>query len=256
MKTQDTFSKLILDFHNQYELYSVFDDFLTMTICSLSQNPLTGKSHYEDLYFGTIKKYKDNSLRFNFPKMFACLVNQMDERMSSETGNDILGEFYSEHLYRKGGTQIFTPWQVCKFMASTVVSKSEETSIEKPLRILDPACGSGRMLVVAATVIGREHSYYGIDIDHLCVKMAKFNLFLKGVFHSEVMCANALIPEDFKRSYRLSFMPLGIFQIDKKEESPLWHILRESAEASKAESIKREEKTNEQPSNNSQLKLF
>src|ERR1041385_5794122 len=245
MKTKDTFARLILAFSNRYELYSVFDDFLTMTICSLSQNPLTGKSHYEDQYLETIARYKDDPLRFNFPKMFACLVNEMDDRVTSESGNDVLGEFYSEHLYRMGGTQIFTPWPVCKFMATSVATISEEADSGKPLRILDPACGSGRMLVVGAMVIGREHSYYGIDVDHLCVKMAVVNLFLNGVFHSEVLCADALIPEDFKRSYRLSFMPLRIFQIERKEESPLWHMLRESGEATKAENIKREDKTNE-----------
>jgi hypothetical protein len=58
--------------------------------------------------------------------------------------------------------------------------------------------------------------------------MAAINLFLNGMFHSEVMCADALLPEDFRFSYRTSFLPFGIFRVTEKEHSPLWQLMQNS----------------------------
>jgi hypothetical protein len=33
-----------------------------------------------------------------------------------------------------------------------------------------------------------------------------------------------LSPEDFVIAYRISFLPLGIFKIEDKEQSKLWHL--------------------------------
>ena len=69
MKNQtETFEKKIQRFQYHYDTRTAFDDFLTMTLCAFSQNPATGKSHDEDLYLETIAKYKDDNLRFEFPK--------------------------------------------------------------------------------------------------------------------------------------------------------------------------------------------
>jgi len=58
--------------------------------------------------------------------------------------------------------------------------------------------------------------------------MAAIHLFLSGMFHSEVMCANFLEPDDFRFSYRISFFPFGIFKIEEKEKSLLWHLNKNS----------------------------
>lgn len=199
-----------------------------MTICAVTQNLHTGKSYYEDEYLNTITKYKDDNLRFHFPKMFACLTNEMDERFHSDSGNDILGEFYEENIYRKGAQQYFTPWPICHFMAKSSIDESRKVVTDRPLRILDPACGSGRMLIATEQMAGQSQEYYGIDIDLTCVKMTAINLFMNGMFHSEVLCANTLLPEDFRISYKPSLLPIGIFKLERKEDSPLWHLLRES----------------------------
>jgi hypothetical protein len=65
-KPIETFESLI---RYKYDLRTVFDDFLTMTICALSQNLLTGKSHDEDLYMLTVEMYKNDEQRHRFPKM-------------------------------------------------------------------------------------------------------------------------------------------------------------------------------------------
>ena len=213
-----------------------------MSIASCGRNLLTGLSYEEDLYLKTIAKYKDDPLRYNFPKMFACLTLEMTERLASNEGNDILGEFYEARLGKKGLSQWFTPYPICEFMARSTIGEAEKNFEERPLRILDPACGSGRMLVVTAKASEKRNEYYGIDIDLTCVKMTALNLFLNGVFNSEVMCANALLPDEFKGSYVVSFIPFGIFRIEEKEKSLLWHLVN-----NKMRSTESKEGTDEKP---------
>ena len=47
------------------------------------------------------------------------------------------------------------------------------------------------------------------------------------------MCANALAPNDFVIAYQISFIPLGIFKIEEKEQSKLWHLHKNSFPAKK-----------------------
>lgn len=221
---QKSFKKLLHEFSAIYDLRTVFDDFLTMTLCSFSQNPLTGKSHDEDLYMETIRKYKSDPLRHHFPKALDSLVTEMEHQMGMCESPDILGVYYEQYLYSKRTSQYFTPWPVCMFMSSCLFPQTNEQREQSPLRILDPSCGSGRMLMAGAAVHSRRHEFYGIDIDHTCVKMTALNLFLSGVFHGEVMWADAVNPDSFYVSYRLSFLPFGIFRIKDKEQSRLWHM--------------------------------
>jgi len=175
----------------------------------------------------TIGKYKDSELRYEFPKAFAYLVTEMEERVDSSLGNDVLGEFFEQNISNGRNGQFFTPYPVCQFMASITNSEGVNTGVtekSKPLRIIDPTCGSGRMLLAAHKANGTNHEYYGIDVDRTCVKMTALNLFLNGIWNSEVMCANALSPTDFVIAYRISLLPLGIFKIEEKENSRLWQL--------------------------------
>ncbi len=228
MKTEkQTFAKILQQFQYKIDLRTAFDDFLTMTICAFGQNAVTGKSYDEDLYLETIARYKDDSLRFEFPKLLACLTEEMTERMDSDTGWDVLGEYYEQNLYRKGLSQFFTPWPICKFMAQCACDTAKE-NIERtePLRIIDPSCGSGRTLLAASRIAGPSEHYFGIDIDHTCVKMTALNLFLSGCFQAEVMCGNALLPDDFKVSYTTRLIPFGLFRVQDKLKLSLWHSMQ------------------------------
>jgi type I restriction-modification system DNA methylase subunit len=224
MTKKQSFSSLMLQFEHRYDLRTAFDDFLTLSLCSLSINPLTRKSYDEDLYIDTIRKYEKDDMRHIFAKAFAQMIQEMEERKGSSQGNDIVGDFYQEHLYRKGASQYFTPWHVCEMMAK--ITCAEET--EKVLNVLDPTCGSGRMLLASAFTLGNKHRYYGIDIDMTCIMMSAINLFLNGVFRGEVMCADALNPDDFRGSYKFSMFPLGVRLITEKENSTLWHLHKNS----------------------------
>lgn len=229
---QETFASLLQSHGYRYDLRSVFDDFLTITLCSFSRNVTTGLSYDEDLYMTTIGKYPRDMVRDLFPKLLASLITEMEECCGASGGNDVLGEFYELNFCRKGAGQFFTPWHICEMMARCNGGIGERENGHRS-RVLDPSCGSGRMLMAGAKVFGTEHEYYAIDIDHTCVKMTALNLFLNGVFHGEVMCANALAPGDFRMSYVLSFLPFGIFRIENKEQSRLWHLHKNSFGAKK-----------------------
>lgn len=224
--TQNSFAESIHKIAYRFSLHSVFEDFLTMSIAACTQNLNSGKSWYEDEYLATIAKYKDSELRHEFPNAFAALVREMEVRTGDQMGNDVLGEFFEQHISNGRNGQYFTPFPVCLLMAS--ITGGENTVKEKPLRIIDPTCGSGRMLLASYKINGPENEYYGIDIDLTCVKMTALNLFLNGMWHSEVMCANALNPDDFVIAYRISLFPLGIFKIESKEQSKLWYLQKNS----------------------------
>lgn len=225
--TSQTFGQLFYSlFAQQYDLRTVFSDFVTMCICTLAMKPGTMHSYYEEDYLKAIQPYREKGLAMQFPILYAKLITEMELRVKSSQGNDVLGEFMEMHLLSKSKSQFFTPWPVCELIAkiNCVNIGYEETFEHK--RIIDPACGSGRLLVAGSRELHKYNHYYGIDIDLLCVKVTTINLFLNGIFHGEILCANALDPKNsFVESYGLSFLPFRLFKITKPEESSLWRSL-------------------------------
>jgi len=195
-----------------------FDDFLTMCICCFSFNPETKLSNYEDEYLRVIEPYKANNTLKYFPELLALMVIYMEENKDSSQGNDLLGEFFQQEITHGRNGQFFTPFHITDFIAKVV--NGEEI---RSLNILDPACGSGRMLLAFGKQSIIPHCYYGVDIDPLCAKMTAINLFLNG-HRGEVICADALLPDRFSFGYTISFFPLGIFKIVKKEDSVIWQM--------------------------------
>lgn len=199
-----------------------FDDFLSIIICSFSRNYETGLSFYEEEYLKIIEPYKKRDTLQYFPELLAILIMYMEKHKDSSNGNDLLGDFFEQEISHGRNGQYFTPFPICMFMAKAVYAEDTQSS-----HVLDPACGSGRMLLAFKKVSTVRHKYYGIDIDPMCVKMAVINLFLNGL-SGEVMCANSLNPDDFSFSYRTSHYPLGIFRVEDKEESSLWNRVQHS----------------------------
>jgi len=253
---QETFASLMDSFSYKHDVRTVFDDFLTMALCAFSQNIATGMSYDEDLYMTIIVGYP-KELQPLFSQLLALLTLEMEERFDSRSGNDVLGEFYELNFCRKGSGQFFTPYHICDFMAQITCGDHADT--EKPQRIIDPACGSGRTLLAGAKTLGTRHRYYGIDIDHTCVKMTAINLFMNGIFHGEVMWADTMNPNDFRMSYVLSFAPFGVFRIQEKEKSWLWHMQQNALKPKAAKpipSIILPSKEDAPTGNGSQLQLF
>lgn len=103
---------------------------------------------------------------------------------------DVLGDIYQEiNATSAHSGQFFTPWHLACTCANVVAGETLESlrDRDEPLRISDPACGSGVMLLAAAASLPREAvqrgwvRFYGNDIDATCVKMAQINMMMYGL---------------------------------------------------------------------------
>lgn len=196
----------------------IFDDFLTMCICCFSIDPTTGKSHYEEDYMQAVSRYDKNLVREQFPKLLSEMIIQMENHVGDSLGNDLLGEFFQRNISHGQNGQYFTPDTVTSFMAKITGIQNET---RERLNILDPACGSGRMLTAFAKENSPHHNFYGVDTSPMCVKMTAINMLLNGL-SGEVICANALDPNDFRLGYRIHSFPPAIRKILNKMQSRLF----------------------------------
>jgi type I restriction-modification system DNA methylase subunit len=62
--------------------------------------------------------------------------------------------------------------------ASMVIGEDPDQDREEPYSVMDPAAGSGRLLISAAKQLpeGTQGEFYAVDKDSTCAKMAALNL--------------------------------------------------------------------------------
>lgn len=176
MKKHQKFETIFDNLAQRYGLNEVFSDFLTLLICVFSQGRM------EKQYLETIRKY-DKPHANIFAEALASLVIEM-------TGPDgagfidVLGNFYEKNLSFDRNGQFFTPQPICDMMAQLM----SPDGFKK--RVVDPACGSGRMLMAVAK-INRVAMFYGADNDMNCARMAVINLCLNSML-GEIAWMNSL----------------------------------------------------------------
>lgn len=105
---------------------------------------------------------------------------------------DYLGDMYVEMQGRfsqgiKG--QFLTPMNVCCMMAKMLLGGQEKDG--KPVNVLDPCVGTGRMLIAASRYAPEGSVFYGIDIDNRAVRTAFANACLRKV-SVRLLCADSL----------------------------------------------------------------
>src|SRR5439155_11908640 len=104
-------------------------------------------------------------------RMFGDLV-----RIMEETRSDVLGDLFQGAITYGENGQFYTPEPVCDLMAQMVGHDEPDSKT-----VLDPCCGSGRMLLSAAKINPRRE-LVGQDIDLRCVRMTAINLALRGLY--------------------------------------------------------------------------
>ncbi|MBK6284897.1 MAG: SAM-dependent DNA methyltransferase [Draconibacterium sp.] len=176
MKQQrQTFEQHMEQLARRHGVHSVFSDFLTLLMCAFSLG------QREEEYLKTIRKYEKPEA-YKISEALAALTVEMT---GDGTGMvDVLGDYFEQHLSYGRNGQFFTPQHLCDMMARLM---NPTTPLE---RILDPACGSGRMLMAMAKV-NRFATFYGADNDRNCACMCAINMCLNGMY-GEVAWMNSI----------------------------------------------------------------
>lgn len=159
----------------RYGVSAVFSDFLTLLICAFSHG------QREEEYLNIIRRYEKPEA-YTFSEALEALTIEMT---GDGTGMvDVLGVYFEEHISHGHNGQFFTPQHLCNMMARLM---NPATPLE---RILDPACGSGRMLMAMAKV-NRFATFFGADNDRNCAMMCAINMCLNGMY-GEVAWMNSI----------------------------------------------------------------
>lgn len=176
----ESFGKYLEGISRKHGRAKVFEDFLQIIVCCLSMG------RKEELYFKTIKPYSKEELNL-FSQAFAALIIQMD----NEPLTDPFGDYFEEFLSNSKNGQFFTPIPVCDLMVQlTTAAKPGEERRNGDMRVHDPACGSGRLLLSAAKQ-DRQQFFIGADISYTCCLMTIINLCLNSL-NGEVLHMNTI----------------------------------------------------------------
>ena len=189
-KARREFLRVFRDLTYCHRSWDVWNDFITMTACALSN--MVDKAHFderEELYLRIINKY-DKEEQLLFPELFAHLVMALEENPEQ----DFLGDIYTElGLNAKEHQQIFTPYHVAHLMAEVTIGDLKEEIEEKGFVTINDTCCGGGVTLIAAANVAKERladtdlNYQnhilvtGQDIDYVVAMMCYIQLSLLGV---------------------------------------------------------------------------
>ncbi|WP_254810659.1 N-6 DNA methylase [Natronosalvus amylolyticus] len=167
--------------------------------------------------------------------LFAKAFGKLQQGMG-ETGRDVLGETYEAWgMQSDAFGQHFTPHPVARSMAA--MQMGDSGGVEPPVTVCDPACGTGRLLVMGARECEQATFCWGQDKDLLCAQMTALNFCffnLEGV----VVYGDTLTLER-KRAWRTHHSSVGgsVVELEEPEAVPVPQLLeeRDSAERSKTD---------------------
>ena len=221
-----SFETILKSFLPDFDIKTVFDDFLTITIISLTSSAGYNPAGYYENYAAALSKYLHDPRYINFAHAFKALGQEMEARKAKDQSTDILGEFYFKNVVTDS-VRKFLEWDECIKLANSSFEKFKKS--ERSKRFLHSSCGSGILLLAVKKRFPQTELLFGLDTDIICVKMTALNLFLHGVFISEAILGR-VNPYEFKSGFVISDNPFGIFPIKKKEDSLLWDTLRKFSE--------------------------
>ncbi|WP_175773008.1 N-6 DNA methylase [Paraburkholderia phenazinium] len=205
--------KLIRSFSHGHHLYTVFSDFVEL--CALAISNSVDRLQFEvreKRYLEIVAKYSRDEVE-RFPQMLGLLTMSFElrvqsSRKASEGGasacsgglTDVLGQIYMMlELGNARAGQYFTPYSVSHLMAlMTVGDGGEEVREGGFMRLQEPACGAGGMVIATAHALADAGRNYQqtmhatcIDIDQCCIHMTFVQLSLLGI-PAVVVHGNAL----------------------------------------------------------------
>src|SRR5436190_531876 len=128
------------------------------------------------------------------------IFNDLDFRGSRAEGDDLLGDAY-EYLMRHFATesgkskgQFYTPAEVSRVLAK-IVGIGPHTRQDQT--VLDPACGSGSLLLKAAAEAPRGLTIYGQEKDNATWALSRMNMILHGNEIAEIEKGDTITSPQF-----------------------------------------------------------
>lgn len=207
--------KRILDMSGQYAPYDIFSDWVQL--CALSISNSMSMIHdkvwkdREQTYISAAQRYTEKELE-SFAQMFVWLGDALTDKMT-----DVLGQVYMEAgLGNKYTGQFFTPFNLSELCARLTIPDSSFVNSEEMIKINEPSCGGGGMIIAACKVLRdngvnyqRRLDVVAQDLDWKGVYMTYLQLSLIGcraiVVQGDTL-VNPFVPSKTERS-RMLFTP-------------------------------------------------
>lgn len=180
-------------FRYQYDLREVFRDWAELAAAEIHQLPYHADAYAHDAdfervegdYLKIVPKYK----REDFDRFAELLtITQMALGVKYQ---DFLGQCYMRlEINNEHAGQFFTPYEVSLLIIQTALADVESIIADNGgwFTLLEPACGSGGMVIAAAQVLeekkihaGEAMYFQAVDIDRLCANMTLIQTGLLGL---------------------------------------------------------------------------
>lgn len=165
--------KIIAYGHDRGKIFCDWLDIMLLTQLSLADNfkrknfsLLKFNGEFEQEYMKYVESYGKEKMEL-FAQAYGHLLLELKQNP------DPLGDMYEKEITFGERGQYFTPWHICEMMTRMNEIKDND-------RVLDPACGSGRMLLAGAK-INPNAFFVGKDIDLRCVKICTLNMHFRNL---------------------------------------------------------------------------
>lgn len=195
----------------RHQAWQVFSDWVEMMAVSISNTcDWAHAGEREKRYLDIVKRYSKAEID-EMCRMFALLVEALEEEVQGGGPADILGHVYHAlELHNKWKGQFFTPDNVCEMMAEIICPAGKPDAIIKEkgyITACEPCVGSGAMVLGLARVLKKREINYckamvvtATDVDIKCVHMAYVQFSLCGI-PAVVIHGNSLTLQEWSRWY-------------------------------------------------------
>ena len=167
----------------------VWSDWVEICAIALARADLAQREAREQRYQQVTAQYERAELDL-LVQAFSHLVMAYEVRVQAADFGDVLGStFMMLDMGNAGTGQFFTPYEVSRLMGNMIMGNGQDlidkTGAQGFVRVLEPACGAGGMLIAAAHAMHDAQLNYqqcmhatAIDIDQRCVHMTFIQLAL------------------------------------------------------------------------------
>ena len=157
------FTNILNMFGYKYSKWKVWNDFLYLSAVSMANLFPTAKRKERAAQYHKIR----NSYPEEFRELFSQLLAIVIVALTRKPEQDFLGTLYHTlglHQQQKG--QFFTPYDISRFMAEILFADSDldELKDKKYIKVNDPACGAGALLIAYANAAKKHGINYQKDV--------------------------------------------------------------------------------------------